>query len=150
LPPTSGPSTGPAARARAGATINRAQAGDRRRRGGRFASGEQRRRVVGRELAELRDDRRVQRRHARGERPRVQRRHVGEADDELGRARQRGAVEARQDAHEPVAAARAEDRLDRRIGQRRRQLGRARVVVAREKSGAREDALLVDKLVARS
>ena len=68
----------------------------------------------------------------------------------LGARAKAARVEARQDAHQPISAARAEDRLDRRIGERAGKLARARVVVAGEKPAAREDALVVDKRVARS
>ena len=67
----------------------------------------------------------------------VERRHVGEADQELGRGQERRRVDGRQEAHGPVAAAGAEDGPRLRVGHRLPPLLEPPPVVARPGSRAR-------------
>ena len=70
----------------------------------------------------------------------VERGHVAEADEPL-RARDEDLPGERvENAHRPVAAAGAEDGVDRGIGHRVRELGGPAGVVAGGVAGAREDA----------
>ena len=76
----------------------------------------------------------------------MQRRDVGEADERLRSARERGVVERVEEAHRAVAAARAPDRVDLRIAQRAIEVAQSFLVAAGEVAAARQNVRRDDGL----
>jgi hypothetical protein len=81
-------------------------------------------------------------------RPAEQGGEVGEADDELGITLEAGGIQAGQDAHDPVAAARADHAAHVGIVEGLLQLGGPPLVGAGEEALAVEHGLVEDDLVA--